>query len=371
MTPRERVMAAFRREEPDRVPIFEFMIDPKVVSGILPGATYPDLVESLDIDCVVSPTPSRMYHLERVGEKDGLPLFRTEWGEIRVGTTEMVTIPIEHPLKSHADWERYRVPDFRNAGRLDVLKSHVRRFKGRRAVGCHLHDSFTYPSYLFGMEELLTNLILDPEWVQEVVDACNDHCLGMVELATDAGADFLMFGDDVGGTSGPLMSPAHYERYFLPGLAAVVQKAHERGAYVIKHTDGQVSSLLEMFVGVGVDAFHPSDPSAGMEIAKVKRDLGDRLTVCGGIDTGDPLSHWTVPEIVVEVRRRITELAPGGGWMISSSNTVHSSVRPENYHAMVTAVQTYGYYGKLNEPLSDELEAAIGKIPIQPMVVRR
>jgi hypothetical protein len=97
MTPREREMAALRREEPDRVPIFEFMIDPKVIDGILPGGTYEDLVEAVDIDCVVTHTPSRMYSLELVRHDASTPVYRTEWGELRAETTEMVTIPVAFP----------------------------------------------------------------------------------------------------------------------------------------------------------------------------------------------------------------------------------------------------------------------------------
>lgn len=360
----ERVIAVLGGQEPDRVPIFEFMIDPNVIDGILPGGTYPDLVEALDIDVVVTPTASRMYSLDKVDETDGQPIYQTEWGEKRIDTGEMVTIPYEHPLKTHADWERYRVPDPDKPGRLSVLATYVERFKGRRAVGCHLHDSFNYPSYLFGMEQLFLNMITDPGWVKEVIAACNAHCVRMVELAVKAGADFIMFGDDVGGKSGPLMSPAHYREFFLPGLVAVAQKAKELGANVFKHTDGNVSSLLEMFIEAGVEAFHPSDPSAGMDIVEVKKRHGDKLVVLGGIDTGDPLCHWSVPEVVAEVQKRIEELAPGGGWMIASSNTVHSSVRPENYHALVMAIRTYGCYGSLGQAIDPAQEPSIGKIPI-------
>ncbi len=364
MTSHERVMAAFRREIPDRVPIFEAMIDPGVVDGILPGGSYADLVEALDIDCAVTPTPSKMYNLELVREDDGMRIYRSEWGELRAATAEMITIPVEYPLKTHADWETYRVPDPDRPGRFDDLTALVQRFKGTRAVGCHLHDSFNYPAYLFGMSELFMNLVVEPDWVKEVVAACSAHCVRMVELAVRAGADFVMLGDDVGGKSGPMMSPAHYEEFFLPGFAAVVDKAHEMGAYVLKHTDGNVYKLLDMFADAGIDAFHPSDPSSGMDIVEVKRRYGDRFLVCGGIDVDEPLSHWPVADLVSEVRRRIRELAPGGGWMIASSNSIHSSVRPENYQAMVMATRTYGNYGHLDEPISRELEASIGRIPL-------
>ncbi len=362
----ERVMAVFHKQVPDRVPIFEFMIDPKVIHGILPGGTYLDLAEALDIDCVSSCTPSRMYNLQFVRNDGNTPLYRTEWGEIRASTGEMVMIPVDHPLKTYADWETYQVPDPDKPGRFDDLKAIVARYKGKRAICAHLHDSFSHPAYIFGMSELFINLILEPDWVKEVVAACTAHSLRMIELAVAAGADFILTGDDVGGKSGPMMSPAHYEKFFLPGLAAVVQKAHDLGVPFVKHTDGNVDRLLPMFVEAGIDAFHPSDPSAGMDIAKVKQQYADRFLVCGGIDTGDPLISWPMPTLVKEVRRRIDELAPGGRWMIASSNTVHASVRPQNYHAMVMAIRTYGNYGCLNQPISAEMEAAIGKIPLQP-----
>jgi uroporphyrinogen decarboxylase len=365
MKPIERILTAIGRSEPDRVPIFELMIDPRVIQGILPGGSYSDLVEALDIDCVVSPTPSSMYGKEILDYKDGLPVFKTEWGETRGTTAELVPIPIDHPLKSRKDWEIYKMPDPEKPGRFEVLKALVKRFKGQRAIGCHLHDSFNYPSYLFGMSNLMMNLITDPGWVHEVVDACNRHCVRMVQLAIEAGADFIVFGDDVGGKSGSLISPKHYAKFFLPGLVNVTQAAHEKSAFVVKHTDGNVYKFLDMFAEAGIDAFHPSDPSAGMDIFDVKQKYSNRFAVVGGVDVGDPLSHWPVNQLVEEVRRRIVQLAPGGGWIIASSNTIHSSVRPENYHALVTTVQTYGCYGHLDQPISSEMEASIGKIPIQ------
>ena len=86
MKPVERVLKTIKHGEPDRVPIFELMIDPHIIQKILPGASYADLVEALDIDCVVCPTPSSMYGKEILGNKDGLPIFKTECVVTRVTT---------------------------------------------------------------------------------------------------------------------------------------------------------------------------------------------------------------------------------------------------------------------------------------------
>jgi uroporphyrinogen decarboxylase len=241
------------------------------------------------------------------------------------------------------------VPDPNEPSRMLPLKALVSRFHGTKAIGMHLHDAFSYPSYILGMANLFVLMYEDPDLVSEIVAASVDHSVEMIRNAAREGADFIVLGDDYGGKSGPMMSPAHFERFFLPGMARVVKEAKRVGLYVIKHTDGNIYSILQQMVSTGIDAFHPSDPGAGMDIVKVKALYGDRICVVGGIDTGDPLSYWNVDELISEVRRRIRELAPGGGWIISSSNTVHASAKPENYGALVWATRTYGQYSNLDQ----------------------
>jgi uroporphyrinogen decarboxylase len=149
-----------------------------------------------------------------------------------------------------------------------------------------------------------------------------------------------------------------FREFFLPGIRRLVTTAKELGLWVIKHTDGNVTSILESIVETGIDGFHPSDPSAGMDIVEVKRRFGNRICVIGGIDAGDPLSRWPAPSVVDEVRRRVNELAPGGGWIIASSNSLHASVLPENYAAMVWATRAFGQSDNLGRyaPVPD-LEA--------------
>jgi uroporphyrinogen decarboxylase len=348
MTSRQRVLATLDRQEPDRVPIFELMTHPNIIESLLPEASYEDFVETLGIDAPLTFTPSSLYAQEVVGVEDGTTLIRTEWGEVRAKTADIVPLPIRHPVVTHADWERYQIPEAR-PDRLSQLDSLVKRFKGQKAIGVHLHDAFSYPTYIFGMSELFLKLYEEPDWVKEVIAACVDHSLHMIRFAAEGGADFVVFGDDYGGKSGPLISPKLFREFFLPGLAQTTQAAKASGLYVIKHTDGNITSILGSMVEAGIDAFHPSDPSAGMDIVKVKAQYGDRLCVVGGMDVADPLCDWPVDQAAAEVRKRISELAPGGGWMIASSNSLHASVKPENYAAMVWATRAYGQYDQLNK----------------------
>ena len=124
----------------------------------------------------------------------------------------------------------------------------------------------------------------------------------------------------------------------------VVDAVHEEGGLVIKHSDGNLWPILDLIVGTGVEAINPLEPVAGMDIAKVKAEYGDRVCLVGNIDCGELLSHGTVEQVVEEVRQCIAAAAPGGGYMLSSSNSIHSSVNPGNYVAMVRAGHKYGRY---------------------------
>jgi uroporphyrinogen decarboxylase len=81
-----------------------------------------------------------------------------------------------------------------------------------------------------------------------------------------------------------------------------------------------------------------------MDIAEVKRRYGDRVCLIGNIDCGELLSWGTPQQVTRTVRDTIRQAAPGGGYIMSSSNTIHSSVKPENYRAMIAATHHYGTY---------------------------
>ena len=94
----------------------------------------------------------------------------------------------------------------------------------------------------------------------------------------------------------------------------------------------------------GINAYHAIEPSAGMDIVKVKEMYGDKITVIGNIDCGEILSNWSPEEIKNEVRRIIKNASPGGGHIFASSNSVHRGVPVDNFLAYVDAVKEFGAY---------------------------
>jgi uroporphyrinogen decarboxylase len=345
MTNYERAVAALERQTPDMVPIFELLIDERVIKGACPECSYEDFAEKYDLDIVLTGTPSSNYRIEMLDKNT--KTFKTEWGVTRRDTDQTVSFPLEGPIKSEEDLENYTPPNPHDPYRFVRLKRLLDRFKGRKMVGMHMHDAFTYPTYLRGMEELLMDLLIDPDLVKKLVRIGVEHSKELIKGAAELGADLIVFGDDYGGNDGPLMSPMHFEEFFLPGMREVVETAKNEGLYVIKHTDGNISDILEAIVSTGIDGIHPLDPEAGMSIKKVKDAYGDRVCVMGNIDTGKILSEST-PEVVEKtVLKTIMDVAPGGGYIIASANSIHPKVKPENYVRMLESARKYGNYSHL------------------------
>lgn len=342
MTSLQRALSALERREPDRIPLFELLIDHRVTDKILPGSSYEDFAEYVGLDLVLTHTPSRLYEQKMIDENKRI--VRDEWGILRQYTEQEVPIPLEGPIKSEEDLKRYVPPDPQAERRFSSLERLVGRFKGKKAVGIHLHDSFNYPWYLRGMENLLMDLMLNPDMVRELVRISVEHNIALAQKALELGADFVVLGDDYGSSMGPLMSPAQFEEFFLPGLREVVKAIKDKGAYCIKHCCGDINVLLDMIVGTGIDALHPLDAAAGMDIGAVKQKYGNRICVIGGVDCGDLLSSDPPERVVEEVKRVLRKVSPGGGHILSSSNSIHHSVKPENYLAMVETAKKYGKY---------------------------
>jgi uroporphyrinogen decarboxylase len=120
-------------------------------------------------------------------------------------------------------------------------------------------------------------------------------------------------------------------------------KSHTSAA-ILYHSCGNIAGLIDDLAEIGVDAINPVQVSALPDTAKLKSQFGDKITFWGGIDTQHVLPHGSVDEVAAEVRRRIHDLAPGGGFVLSAVHSIQADVPPENILAMADAARSYGAY---------------------------
>ena len=112
---------------------------------------------------------------------------------------------------------------------------------------------------------------------------------------------------------------------------------------MIFHSDGDITALLEMVIDAHFSGIHPIDPNV-MDINRVKEEYGDRLALLGNINMDFPLSRGNPKDVEELVIKRIRGLAPGGGYILSTSNSVAEYIPLENYIAMLETGHKYGKY---------------------------
>jgi len=338
MTGLERMLTALRRDQPDQVPLWELLIDRPVIEALCGGVSCERFVESMDLDGITIYTNSKKKWLNS-------DTYENEWGMVwRVGADGLPYL-LEGPIKSEKDLDSYQIPNPDDGYRFESAREAIKRFKGEKAIVFMGHEAFEYSWYLLGgMEKLFINYIKNPEFVRRLSEMAWAYQGRLLENMAQAGVDILLTGDDYAGRTGPLVSPRHFQEFVLPYLQKAVAIAHKHSLPFIKHTDGNLWKILDMIVDTGIDGLHPNEPMAGMDIGEVKAKYGHRIAVLGNVDCGMLLPFGTEGEVVEAVKETIAKASVGGGHILSSSNSIHPAVKPENYRAMIAAAREYGQY---------------------------
>ncbi len=337
MTSAERVMRVLRREEPDRVPHFEWIIDRHVREAIIPGCSMEEFTVRMGLDAILTGPDFKK-------EVVGPGRTRNEYGVIAEASEEEHSVPVEGPIKTMDDLRNYTAPDPHAPGRYASIERVVKTYKGNLAVGVHLNDVFSIPRALAGFETLMMAIALEPDLVRGLVDLSVDINLEMAKEVAARGVDFVFTGDDFASASGPFMSPDSFRELFFPGYKRVMEGFHALGLPIIKHSDGNLMPIIDMILEPPIDCLDPIDPMAGHEMGAMKTAYGDRVALKGNVDCAQLLTFGTIPEVVEATKAVLRDGGDGGGLIASSSNSIHSKVKPGNYLAMWNTIRMYGQY---------------------------
>jgi uroporphyrinogen decarboxylase len=180
-----------------------------------------------------------------------------------------------------------------------------------------------------------------PEQVAEQAERTVRAGIAQARRARDEGADAVCDACDIADNHGVFFSPPQMERFWFPYLECWTRAVREMGLYAILHSDGNLTAILDRLADSDLHALQAIDPVAGMEIGAVKRQVGDRLCLCGNVDCG--LLQFGPPErIVAETARLCREAMPGGRFVLGASNAVFREIPPSHYEAMLGAWREHG-----------------------------
>ena len=200
---------------------------------------------------------------------------------------------------------------------------------------------------LVGLEPFLADMALGRDYVGPLLDSVADYSIGIGLALIDLGADALLTGDDLGMEIGPMISPRMWREWLKPRLQRVFDayRAARPDILLAYHTCGSVLPFVDELIEMGVQVLNPIQVTAkGMDAAWLKRTYGHRLAFCGGVDQREVLPHGTPGDVEEEVRRRIAELGPGGGYVLAPTHDIQSDTPVENVLAVIEAAQRWGRY---------------------------
>jgi len=187
-------------------------------------------------------------------------------------------------------------------------------------------------------------MYIEPELAQRLCDVYLNYAMQVVKKYIEIGVKCVMIATDWAYNTGPIVSPAIISQFYIPQIKAICDLCHEHDIYVLKHTDGIIMKIADDFFGMGIDAYQGIEPNAGMDLQEIKDKYGDRITLIGNVDCAQILPFGTREEIVNATKDCIRAGAPGGGFILSTSNTVVWPVETDNYKIMLETVREFGKY---------------------------
>jgi uroporphyrinogen decarboxylase len=353
MLPRERFLGALVHDAIDRVPLFDFLFQKPLFKAMI--GREPDTYNARDamectyalgLDAVWIPfgafsgwQPSRL----------AAHVYQDEWGTT-YQTNESswpLDAPVAYPIPSRADLAAYSPPDPTLPGRLDEIEEAIRINNASPhpvAILGGVGGPFRQSWMLTGYENICLKMYDDPDFLGELADLCNAYALPAVSAMAHAGIDGIIISEDLGDSAREFMRLEQFRAIYLPRIAEIVAAIKGYGLPAILHSCGHISGYLDDLVDLGLDAIHPLQRTAGMDLGVVKRDYGKRICIIGNIDSSRTLPFGTADDVAREVRQALEIAMPGGGYVLASDHSLHDGISVENILAMFRVAREEGIY---------------------------
>ena len=337
MSSRERVMAALNREEPDRIPFCELAVDRALAQKLMrweevPVETSASLVGN-PYTVEESKGISSLLGLDNISYILRAPLY----AHMEEGIDGR-TFAGEGMIKTEADLSKVELPD----PYQDELYAEAEEFvknKAEYAIAFVTRIGMFQAILGLGIQNFGLALYDSRGLVETLLDIYFDWMVVVAERICQIGFDFFMTTDDFAFKGGLLFSPDVFRELMVPRYRRVLEKVTIPW---VLHSDGNIREAVDMLIDLGVAGIHPNEKGA-MDITAMKRDYGDRLCLLGNVDL-NILGRGTPEEVDREVRELIRDVGPGGGYILTSGNSMASYLKPECVLAMSRAVKKYGRY---------------------------
>ena len=352
MTPRERVLTALEGEEPDRVPWIEGIVENGIATAVC-GVP-------INVDWSVAPDGFPKMPGEELAEEQKkvnrvlgkaniqfsafAPIFAHKLKKADDGSPVIVG---EGKISNREEFDEFfDLPDPEDSSFVENARRFIACKDEYCACACacvRLGIGATLMS--MGLEGFSFAMVDDPQLIVDIHSSYAEWTTKVIPVLEEIGFDVIWAFDDVAFNSGPVFSPDFYRARILPTekkVASVCTKP------LITHSDGDMSPLLDDWLELGQAGIHPIQTDV-MDIYEVAEICRDKVCIVGNIFMPDLVSEDST-YIAEQVRERMERLAPGGGYIISSSNSLTDDMNHSNIFAMRDAIARYGDVKRNEQP---------------------
>ncbi len=342
MTPRERVLAVFNHQQPDRVPVWcgatpEFWQKAMKQLGVDDEGLRLRLGDDFRrIHAAVGPGP---------GETPPQP-GHTPFGVPRAGVGYGQAV--SHPLANATLREVHEYP-WPSLSPTIRLGGHASVRSGRYAILGGTYSLFWHDlTDLLGLENACMKMYDEPLLVDTILQHVVDYHVAVNRAIFDAAAehiDIFFIANDFGCQHGPFLSEPMFRRFMVPHLRRLAILGHDYGLKVMLHSCGSIAPLVPAIVECGFDALHPVQPCKGMDLSKLKVDFGDHIVFNGAIDAQHTLIEGSPETVRAKTREVLSIMKPGGGYVGGASHdTIMGETPVQNVLAMFDTLRAEGAY---------------------------
>jgi len=351
----QRILSALHHEEPDRVPIWDYIDNNKIYRYIAGDEDdynkgMVKVYHKLGIDLCrgygasFSEDEERTFRSLKTEQKRAVFISgQTAW------MVDSETGLQAHRINSLEELRNYEVPSLADEHferMLETVKKRIKMFEPYTmyvpGMGCGWDDTF----HLMGLELFSIALYRAREDVNRVMRQINDNCVKFAKMVAEEKLCPIYFTwSDIAFKGRTMVSPKILKETLIPCLKRVCDPLKKAGIKVIFHSDGYIpDEVIDYMIDVGVDGLNPIEPMAGMNIRHLKEKYGDKLVLVGNVDCSQVLPLGSVKDVVEATKQCIRDASSGGGHFIGSSSEITPSTPIRNILAFYEACHKYGRY---------------------------
>jgi uroporphyrinogen decarboxylase len=257
--------------------------------------------------------------------------FGVTWN--RTGADKDIGV-IDNPIISEPDIALYPTPYFNEQRIRQECEKTLATKKDKfcfAGIGFSLFERLW--SYV-GMEDALAYMIIEKDFVHELLDKICEYNLKVIDIFNEYDFDGVYFGDDWGQQKGMIMGAPLWREFIKPRLKKMYDRVKEKGRYVLQHSCGDIQDVFPDLIEIGLDCYQTFQPEI-YDIEKVKDEFGDKLSFWGGISTQMALPTKSPDEIREIIRKTKAIMSKNGGYILAPTHALPQDIPPENIIAML------------------------------------